>query len=337
LNYFSQTFSGTYEGFAALIVIGIVLFVIALIAFILIFPIFFVSARLRRKAEDFKNQRLGAVIAQYEPPRNFTPAEIGLLYDMHCGKKELIATLYHLEIRGIIKINTLRKADVLDESAYKLLSEYEKIAIRSVNQEIASNDPPKQMTVSFIDNNETIQNKSFNLPAAKSIREFNQAVRLSLNNKNIPIKSFWLSLFLRAIVIAIIISIIPVFFFASIDVQYNNEYFSAWSLMAFIVAFISTAMFSIFVWPFYLLVGLGIMYFWSLIAGRYWVNTKKARAVWPELEGYKKFIDVVDIDNIQFESKDSQGHYLIETLPYAIVFNLDTKLKELLAKRAIKG
>lgn len=55
-----------------------------------------------RKGKDFKIKK--PIVAQYEPPDNLRPAEVGLILNQRITGKEITATLIDLAVRGYIKI-----------------------------------------------------------------------------------------------------------------------------------------------------------------------------------------------------------------------------------------
>jgi hypothetical protein len=88
----------------------------------------------------------------------------------------------------------------------------------------------------------------------------------------------------------------------------------------------------IFMAPGYLIVAYILLRIWMKIAGPHWLNNAKIRQIWPELEGYKRFIKQTDFNTIQY---DVAHHFdpAYKTFPYAIAFGLDKAWDDLLKKR----
>jgi hypothetical protein len=250
---------------------------------------------------------------------------------MQCGKNEIVATLFSLEQRKIITINSDNSVQIIDKNIYDGLPEYEKIAIRFAGTDSELNEPTK-FPITIISANNTEKTITINLPTKNSLNAFTNAVRQTLKNKNIPTRSFWVTVWIRALIIALIISLLPLLS-AGISGNMNGEYYGSWSLGSFVFAGFLTLFFGIILFPVYLAIGLSVVLVWSKLAGRYWLANKQTRKIWPEIEGFKKYIELVDIDNIQFESVDKENYRFRDTLPYAIVFGLDTKWQQIISKR----
>ncbi len=104
MHLFAESGTISFHGGAAygftLIVVSILLMLLGLLTL----PALIVAAIARRQAEHIRNKRASTIVAQYDPPRGLAPAEVGLLYDMRCGQNEIMATLFDLEQRGIVRI-----------------------------------------------------------------------------------------------------------------------------------------------------------------------------------------------------------------------------------------
>jgi hypothetical protein len=92
----------------------------ALVVFVLIARAW--RARRRRKSQT--------VIAQYEPPKGMTPAEVGLLQDDTAAVREVTATLIDLAIRGYLKIIQTKPKRWYRQASYRLelLKGYDDVA-----------------------------------------------------------------------------------------------------------------------------------------------------------------------------------------------------------------
>lgn len=336
LSAFADTLStsGTYEGIGAIVFILVVGAIFCAIVGALLFPALFITGMARRQAEQLRNKRTGTVLAQYEPPHGLSPAEVGFLYDMRAGQAEIIATLFDLEQRGIIRIIDDRRVTIIDQQAYGGLAEYEKIAIRFAKGETGTLESQQsvQLPFSIISDTGAIRQFSIPLPPPKSLRAFSRAIQQSITAKGIPIRDF-ASAFTRRVLITIpLLGLLPMLL-VGVSGTSNGVPYDSWSLQAFATAVSFTFLLGVFFMPAYLAAAIVLTWIWTKIAGRYWINTKQARALWPELEGYKLYLKQVDLDNIQFESTDRDRSPVTKTLPYAIVFDLETRWQERLAGR----
>ena len=315
MNYLGLTFSGNFDGLSAYLIILLIGFIIFSLFTLLLSPALIVAGLARRKAENIKNKRVNTIITQYDPPHGLTPAEIGLLYDMRCDKTELIATLFDLEQRGIITIIDEKNVTVVNESAYETLAEYEKLAVRLTNEEKDEAAPQQTIPFTYIDQKTGAQTTAMIHVMSMGKRlAFKQAIQKSLVEKGIKMSSYYGAFALRVIALMFLFGLLPILS-ASIPGTSNGIEYTAWSGEAFSGAISLVLFMGFFIFPVYALVAITLVWLWTKIAGRYWLNSKQARALWPELEGYKRYLAQVDLDNISLnqplEIRLSQKHYLM--------------------------
>lgn len=337
-HFFAETvsYSGHFEGTAAYVILLIIAAVLCLLFSLLILPALLLAAIARRRAERIRNERVTTIITQYEPPCGLSPAEVGLLYDMRCQRTEVMATLFDLEQRGIVKLIDSSTVEIINQAAYDSLAEYEKIAIRIAKGETSALDTPRTFPFTLTDaTSGTTYRFDLPLPQRQSLRAFSQAVQQSIIAKGIPMRNFMLAFLKRAIIVTLVIGLLPLLTVA-MSGESNGVSYNAWSGQAFVGAFTLTIAMGLLLGPAYLASSLFFTWLWTKIAGRYWINTRAARALWPELEGYRLYLKQVDLDNIQFESTDRSGTPVTKTLPYAMVFGLDTRWQARLEDTAQK-
>lgn len=312
------------NGFSAYVALTIVIGIFLSLLFIVLSPVLFISAGLRKQAERLRQKRENTVIAQYEPPHGLSPAEIGLLYDMRCDTKEIRATLFSLQERKIIAMDSMSTVSVINANAFAKLEEYEKIAVRMFDKDAALLEPAKTQPVSLASNPRT-QTFDIPIPAANARYQFTAAVQKSLAAKGYKTKNYTITFITRVLLASALFSLWPMAS-AAIPLESNGVTYPAWSIQSFGSSIVFTIVIGIFVFPLYLLFGYLFMRLYVKIAGRAWLNTKQTRQLWPELEGYRLFLKQVELDNIQFESE--HGNPVTAALPYAIVFNLETKWQQ---------
>lgn len=325
--------SGSYEGFAAWAMFMVVALVIFGLLLVVLSPALMMVALMRRKAEKIMNERVNTVITQFDPPQDLLPAQMGLLYDMKCDEKELIATLFHLEQRGIIAIESRNKVKIVNEKAYPNLKKFEKLAIQHADGETDTSKLPRTSQISYTNPRTGVEELSvFRLPFQKKSRlEFALAIQESIEKKGIPMNNYQGAFTGRVLLMWFVIGLWPLLFTGA-PVTSNGVEYSAWSFQSFTSAVFMVPFLGLFLFPVYILIACAVVWLWTRVAGRYWLNTKQARALWPELEGYRRYLEQVDLDNIQFES--SSGHDPVtDTLPYAIIFGLETKWQNRLKNR----
>lgn len=290
-------FGFSLNGPAALFVIMVLIFILAMIPIV---PGLIISALVRRRVEAILRQHAGTVIVEYDPPHGLSPAEIGLLYDTTCDDKEIRATLFELARKHTIEMTSENSVTIIDQAALDQLPEYARIAVDIHTGKRSS------------------QTKG----------AFTRAVRESLQTKGIAVRSYYRGFWLRVLLVMTILLLLLWLGTAATGIDSNGTHYAAWTLEAIGIGALWALSIGFFAFPVLLLASFfGILIFVK-IAGRAWINTRQVRAIWPELEGYRRFLVETDLSRIQFESEDRSHNPVTDTLPYAMVFNLETKWRD---------
>lgn len=285
------------------------------------------TSRLRKKEDT--------IITYYEPPHHLSPAEIGYIYDMKCGMKEVHATLLDLEARGIIKVINLNHIvvvglitdnshltpaiELLQPDIFFNLPDFEQVALN-----IALHEQILPRRIVSIDN--PSQNPPLNLlagtPTMGNLANFTAAIRRSLKDKGYTVRSYFISLLKRSIIFILFVTAWPVIFFGTL-ILLSGDIAAFFTQLPSII--LMSLFFAFFLFPIYAGVGMLLLAFWAKIAGRYWLYSKPVRAIWRDIEGYRIYIKTVELKRLQseqaldFPSKDARALF-----PYAIAFNLMT-------------
>lgn len=327
VTYFAISTSGSYEGAAA---VGMMLLFTTIffgLVILVLSPALILAALIRRRAEHVLNERQTSIITQFDPPRDLSPAEVGLLYDMKCDEKELMATLFHLEQRGIIAITSSDSVKIVNDDAYANLAKYEKLAIKAAKGETETLRLPKESHINYVNpNTGQLELSVPNFLSRKGRLAFTLAVQESIEQKGIRMNNYQSAFTLRVLVLWFLIGLWPLVFAATPGTS-DGVTHSAWSIESLVVSFFAIIFMGMFLFPAYIIAACLVVWIWTKVAGRYWLNTKQARAIWPELEGYRRYLKQVDLGHIQFESTSGIDP-VTKTLPYAIVFGLDTKWQQ---------
>ena len=312
-----QPISIHLEGAAAFLVIFIILGIIIAALCILILPVFIVTAIMRRKVDTIARNRNGTVIAQYDPPMNLSPAEIGYLYDLEIGEKEIRATLFSLEQRNIIRFDSEKSVTVINQELLDAALPHEKLAVT-----IFGPHAPVFRTVPVIKNG--VETYVINVKSLE-IYDFKQAVKSTLATKGFPTLGFLFKRILITLFLSALIGSWPFFYFASKGSIINETYHDAWSAGTISFGLDFTLFNEIIFFQIHLTAALIMVHIWLKVAERHWLASKKIRKFWYEIEGYREFIKQVDLDNIQFNAQQNIKDSASATLPYAIALNLKTK------------
>lgn len=313
---------------AWLVYLAILSFVLV-VSLCIVLPMTRIVAMIKKRADKLAKERAGTIITAFDPPLGLSPAEIGMLYDTVCGDKEVRATLFDLAQKRIITLNSQNSVSVIDQQAYDHLPDYAKVAVRIFDQQTAKSDKQysSHTIVGHIDSRAYAY--TFKIPVRQTRKLFTDAVWTSLRDKGYKLKKYRQTFWQHLIYVFLGFWSLPwvgtVFFGGNV----NDHTVARFSLDSIFVAGpLSAFILGIFLWPVYLLLSYFCLSLFIKIAGRYWINTKQVRQIWPQLEGYRRFLSVVDLQRIQFESIETPLQAVVDSLPYAIVFNLETKWQE---------
>lgn len=99
------------------LIVAAVVYVLTGIGLLVAALVRWLGIRLAEKRAE-QNQ---TIIAQYEPPKELTPGEIGLLSDNQATLVEVTATLIQAAVKGYIRIEQIAEKSLLKQAQYKLI------------------------------------------------------------------------------------------------------------------------------------------------------------------------------------------------------------------------
>jgi len=272
---------------------------VAIILFLLMFAMIpmYVISKLRRGTYEFARQYDTIIKTEYEAPYYLTPAELGYLTDAKFSKQEFFATILDLEQRGYLRIDK--------QSAYSF-------GITNLNKE-GRLKPHERLILE-----EFSTTSSLSLNNIKNLKKFRNKVLNSLSAKGLVKKqrvdiSFLTS---RVIIILLIINTSLSLLFALSGESSVIERIVFFFLLPILLSTVTL--------PLSIVLG----YVYHKTVGETGLWTKKMKAVWTEIAGYKYFIEQVELDNIQFESSELKTKTKIKAFPYAVALGLDTEWQE---------
>jgi hypothetical protein len=307
-----------FEGWAALLFLLGIIFVFLGGPF---FVIVVILSRIRQKAEVHARKRAATIVAQYDPPSDMRPAKLGFLYDTNADEREYWATLLDLKQRNIISITD--GGIFMTNHAPQTLNRYESTLIDALGAQNSLKNSVSNAPQDFYKYiRETVQTLSKSFARTR----FQNELRLTLVEKGYlkgtSAMIFWyiagtilLSFLLNSWVLSTMAMPLNVDNGSS---SYVSPPFSAINIFTAIFLWL---IFSLIFFPFSLPFVFIAMKIIKKHGGMYLLGTKKLRAVWPEIEGYRLFLKQTDLDNIQFEATSGQRSFP-ETLPYVIALNL---------------
>lgn len=235
------------------------------------------------------------IIAYYEPPLGVHPAEMAFLYDQTFGKEEYLATLFDLERRGYIAI--IPTTDT-DDFVVSLKPTFYKERLGNIDLHVLA-------TLAITKRGQHIYWRDASRRIALHDRSLQHVVETEL------VRRGWITERYRdkeygIMTLFFIIAIFGVSAACLIPLGYIDWVYASAAIVSFI-----------FWWP-----TTRSTYFRALrMAPRF---NRHFTRVWGQLEGYRLFVEKVELDRIRFANHVAHEKYRHDTLPYAVALNLAT-------------
>lgn len=232
------------------------------------------------------------IIAEYEPPEGLTAAEIGFMYDTKLNDSEIFATIISLEQQGLIEITRENNGLIIKniKMSGKEQSDFESWLLGYL-ESFGGKKLTKRMMRSAARNGSNILNN-----------------QLQKNGYFIPVMQQIQKVVIRILtILALLIGLTVVLF-----LPHNlNE------AMGIFLGLILVS-------PGYIFISLFLYIKFQKIVGAEWIGTPKLKAIWPDIEGYRQYIKMVELDNLSFESENTKTMIKNKAHPYAIALGFNT-------------
>lgn len=98
------------SGFPALILLSVLCYIFVYLPLKMITVLI---AHAKQKADQRQQLQQQTIIAEYNPPEGFTPAELGYMYDTKLNAAEVFATITALEQQGFIETHKAKRSLIL--------------------------------------------------------------------------------------------------------------------------------------------------------------------------------------------------------------------------------
>jgi hypothetical protein len=263
----------------------------------------------------FYRRRLkkNVITAEYEPPLGLNPAEVGYLFDGKLRQREVAATIIDLVQKGYLHIKKVngakhifagpRVGDNLKTYEKKLVSEADTSEGATADQLLSRFTTYKAPNYDGVASRELV---------------FTQLVHSDLHRRQYVKGSFVKYFLLGSIKITLLLQIVLIYFpltmlfvLATID--------DGTADFALLATLLMTAFFvSIFLSIPFFIAAMILNYIRGRVLGREWIITEKLKRLWPQLVGFRQYINLVEKDKLEFQSKDLESTSKNGTLPYAV-------------------
>lgn len=291
---FAFAFSGELSGFPALVLLVLIIAIpFYLLVYLPIKLITIVIARANQKADRLRLLHQRTIIAEYDPPDNLSPAEMGYMFDSKLTIAEVFATIVSFEQQGFLTI-TEEPAGLLvttTQSVPPHLKEFERYVLDTIREQSG-----RPLTLAMLEKITPLADVVIN----KQLREQGYLVT---GNEQLK-RSFFRLLFITATLMLVF----PILAFRPTSSE----------------GIIMTGLFLFFFSPGYFIFSFFVYKIYKKIAGEPWLGTPKLKQVWSDIEGYRHFIEVVEADRLKFDSETTKGIIHNKALPYAIALGFNT-------------
>ncbi len=287
-------FSGELSGFPA---VASSLILIALPFYLFVYlPIKLVTvvvAHANKKADRLRLLHQKTIVAEYDPPDHLTPAEMGFLFDSKLSLGEIFGTIVQLEQQGLLTI-TEQGGDMLVTTERPVpadLKKFEHFILDTVREQSG-----RPLTLKLL-------KKTRPLAEVVLKQQLQEAGYLATTKEQLK-RSFHRLVF----IMIMLMLLFPILAFR----PHTGT------------GIIVTATFLLIASPAYFIFAAVLYSKYQKIAGEPWLGTPKLKLVWSDIEGYRHYIEVVEADNLKFDTETTRGIINNKALPYAIALGFNT-------------
>lgn len=233
----------------------------------------------------------GTVIAQFNPPDDLTPAQVGTVVDETAHKKDISAEIIHLAVNGYLKINQIEKKGFL--------------GIKSTDYSLEKLKEPDTITLGFqdkifadlFDGRKTVKLSSLKNKFYRTVNEATKKIYEDVTEQGYFPKNPNSTRTIYIVVGALMF--FPAFFLAGF-----------WGAMGVISCVVGAI----------LIIAFG----WAMP-----VKTKKGVLAKEHILGLKKYLEVAEKDRIEFHNAPEKNPKRFEKLlPYAMVLGVEKQWAE---------
>jgi hypothetical protein len=291
--------------------------------------IFILPAVLFRKWYFYRRRlRKQVITAEYVPPLNLNPAEIGYLFDGKLREQEVAATIIYLVQKGYLHLKKSpegkKKIFTGPRIGTELKSYEEKLITEAENPEGVSADDLLRRFVSYRigDTSTRISSKEF---------MFTQLVHADLQKRGF-VRGSWMKYFLfGSFTISIVLILVLIYFPMALIITLialdqgtvDFEIVFALGMTAF--------MMGLLFWLPLFGAAMFIYYLRGRVLGREWIITEKLHRFWPQLVGFRQYINLVEREKLEFATKDMKQTSKNDTLPYAVALGNVKNWKDIIS------
>jgi Predicted membrane protein (DUF2207) C-terminal domain len=232
-----------------------------------------------------------SVIAEYTAPDNLTPAEIGYLFHFNSHITEVYGTAFDLERRGYVTITRLQNG----------------LQITVKNTDPAGLKGHEVMMITEFKNSGVLTPTY----GRQLLLAFSQSVRLQLEQAGYLKGSVFIH-YLRAVIWAIVLMDLV---FPGVLLLISHSLGTITIVLFFAVTF------GICV---YAPAAFVLAWLYTRLAGHAWMGSVKMKTLWPQILGFRSYIKLAELGQIQYNSNDLKAACTNYAFPYAVALGFNT-------------
>jgi hypothetical protein len=299
----------------------IYLFLFAVSIILVSIPIGWISGIIVKKLMISNSQlsikSQNTIYSEYNPPLNLKPAEIAFLYDKSFGKEELLATLFNLEQRGMVNLSKVNP--VISDSNFRIILNTE-----PMNKKLDEFEQEILLSIKSLKSDNTWSNLRNDTEIWDSAIE--NKIEFALSAKGLflypasrseTVKKFFI---IGGIIAFLCMFLITTFFNITVlDTSSTDVYKDLKNDITIFVIFIYWLLLSCV---------FGIATYYGMSSYRNALDISKGtlllKKIWPHIEGFKEYLEVVEQDKIKFENETLKVDARQHALPYAVALGMRT-------------
>ncbi len=299
------------------------LLIFLLFGFIVVIPAVF----FRRWYFYRRRLKKRVITAEYVPPLELRPAEIGYLFDGKLREREVAGTIIDLIQRGFLHMRKTGQGKRIFSGPRidPELKSYEKKLIEEA-------DVPEGIeALHLLKRFTSLKTKELGMVAASKSFVFTQLVHSDLQRKqfvkNGAVKAFLFGSFRMTLLLQAALIYVPLLGVWTISVFLNGS--SDFKVLGLVLLTAITACF-VFIVPF-ICAAMLLHTLRGRIIGRDWIITDKLERLWPQIVGYRQYVQLVENDKLEFQTDELKKISKNDTLPYAVALGFVKNWRDLLS------
>jgi hypothetical protein len=282
-----------------------------IVGFFLVIP----SALFRKWYFIRRRLKKNVITAEYEPPLELNPAEVGYLFDGKLREQEVGAVIISLVQRGLLHVRKIegQKRIFAGPRVDEHVRTYEKKLLDEADKE--EGVTAEQLLGRFTTRSH-MGKKTVTFGSKEFL--FSQLVHNDLRHRGYIKEKFTSSFLYASFKIALLLEILLVFVPVIVLYIRASLQMGTFNLATFLATSLIALLLLLFTFVPLFISAMILVLIRSKIVGREWIITEKLRRLWPQIVSYRQYIQLVEADKLEFQSKQLETASKNDILAYAV-------------------